>query len=93
MEDDHLNKLEFEKDKKRSVFAVFDGHGGREVAKYTAKYLEDIIKTNTAYKSGEVCEGLRQSFLEIDVKLEAEDGQTELADMKNKDPPKKSPLL
>jgi serine/threonine protein phosphatase PrpC len=56
------------------VFAVFDGHGGREVAKYTAKYLEDIIKTNTAYKSGEVCEGLRQSFLEIDVKLEAEDG-------------------
>ena len=54
-----MNKVDFDSDKKRSLFAVFDGHGGQEVAKYTAKHLEGIIKSNDAYKNGEVLEGLR----------------------------------
>jgi len=82
MEDDHMTKLDFDSDKKRSVFAVFDGHGGREVAVYTAKHLEKIIKDNEAYSSGEVCEGLRQSFLEVDKKLEKDGGMDELAELK-----------
>lgn len=36
-EDAHLSALDF--DNNSSLFGVFDGHGGSEVAKYAALYL------------------------------------------------------
>jgi protein phosphatase 1G len=37
MEDSHISNLNFDEDK--AIFGVFDGHGGKEVAKYVEKYF------------------------------------------------------
>lgn len=42
MEDSHILNLKFEEN--GNLFGVFDGHGGREVAVYTRKYLEELLK-------------------------------------------------
>ena len=42
-------------DNKKALFGVFDGHGGSEVAKYTKKYLEDIIRDTNEYKDRDYC--------------------------------------
>jgi serine/threonine protein phosphatase PrpC len=36
-----------------SLFAVYDGHGGSEVAKYCALHLPEFIKENSVYISGD----------------------------------------
>lgn len=51
------------------MFAVFDGHGGREVAHYCKKHYENILLANEEFKKGNFKESLRQSFLEVDNKL------------------------
>ena len=68
-------------DDKKALFGVFDGHGGSEVAKYTKKYLEDIIRDTNEYKDRDYCQSMRRSFLRIDERLK-EDGCSELGQMK-----------
>jgi serine/threonine protein phosphatase PrpC len=47
---------------------VFDGHGGQEVAKFTKKCFPDILRKESLFTEGEnVKEGLRRSFLNVDV--------------------------
>jgi len=75
------------------VFGVFDGHGGREVAIFTQSHYEDILKRNENYKAGNYKEALRESFLQVDKEIAAEDGQEELANMKKKSPPNRAPLF
>lgn len=41
-EDAHISNLEFGEN--QAIFAVFDGHGGREVAKYSQNHFEEILK-------------------------------------------------
>jgi serine/threonine protein phosphatase PrpC len=38
MEDAHITDLKFDNDSEKAMFAVFDGHGGREVAAYCGNY-------------------------------------------------------
>ncbi|XP_037084766.1 probable protein phosphatase 2C 21 [Pollicipes pollicipes] len=49
-----------------ALFAVYDGHGGHEVAAYTAQTLPGCIQRNPLYSAGQVREGLRQAFLDFD---------------------------
>ena len=37
-------------DENTSFFAVFDGHGGKEVALYAGRHLPQILKDTKSYK-------------------------------------------
>lgn len=52
-----------------SLFAVYDGHGGHEVAIYTAKKLPNFIKSRKDYRMGKIEEGLADAFVEFDKTL------------------------
>ena len=66
-EDAHISNLEF--DQNQALFAVFDGHGGREVAHYAKKHFEKILKSEDNYIKGDLKEALRKGFLKVDESL------------------------
>ncbi|XP_018329466.1 probable protein phosphatase CG10417 isoform X2 [Agrilus planipennis] len=66
-EDSHNCILEY--DKNTSLFAVYDGHGGHEVAVYTSQMLPEFIKETEAYKSGNIEKALIDAFLNFDATL------------------------
>uniref|UniRef100_A0A8D3DED0 Protein phosphatase 1G n=1 Tax=Scophthalmus maximus TaxID=52904 RepID=A0A8D3DED0_SCOMX len=76
MEDAHNCIPEF--DEETAMFAVYDGHGGEEVALYCSKYLPDIIKEQKTYKDGKLQKALEDAFLAIDGKITTEDVIKEL---------------
>ena len=59
--------------------AVFDGHGGKEVAKYCALHLHAEFAQRAAYAGGRVEEALVESFLTMDVQIRSMAGRRELA--------------
>ncbi|XP_068176932.1 protein phosphatase 1G isoform X2 [Antennarius striatus] len=76
MEDAHNCILEF--DHETAMFAVYDGHGGEEVALYCSKYLPDIIKEQKTYKDGKLQKALEDAFLAIDSRMTTEEVIKEL---------------
>ncbi|KAF3686309.1 Protein phosphatase 1G [Channa argus] len=76
MEDAHNCIPDF--DEETAMFAVYDGHGGEEVALYSSKYLPDIIKEQKAYKDGKLQKALEDAFLAIDSRITTEDVIKEL---------------
>ncbi|KAK2588023.1 hypothetical protein KPH14_004097 [Odynerus spinipes] len=66
-EDAHNCCIDF--DKNVSLFAVYDGHGGHEVATYCARNLPDFIKQTEAYKRGDIRQALIDAFLGFDATL------------------------
>ncbi|RWS29327.1 putative protein phosphatase 2C 11-like isoform X1 [Leptotrombidium deliense] len=66
-EDAHTCILDFDTD--TSLFAVFDGHGGAEVAIYSAKNLPQVLKQLPAYKEDRIAEALEEAFLKFDSSL------------------------
>ena len=67
MQDAHNAILSY--DDYSSLFAVYDGHGGHEVAIYTAKKLPNFIKSRKDYRMGKIEEGLADAFVEFDKTL------------------------
>jgi protein phosphatase 1G len=65
-QDAHNCILDFDKDV--SLFAVYDGHGGAEVAQYASENLPALVK-NDLYKDGEYKEALIKAYLEFDDSL------------------------
>ena len=65
-------------DDNSSLFAVYDGHGGHEVAVYTAKKLPNYLKTRKDYRSGAIESGLVDGFVEFDRTLTERDVVREL---------------
>lgn len=74
------------------MFAVFDGHGGGEVAKYSKRHFEEGLRQMEEFKQSDYKEGLRRGFLDIDVQLNS-GGLEEVAKTKRDNPPTKSPLM
>lgn len=64
LQDAHTCLLNFDTD--TSLFAVFDGHGGAEVAQYCAKYLPNFLKNIQEYKNGDLKSALEKAFIEFD---------------------------
>ena len=73
MEDDHIIEpnviIPGSKDI-ASVYAVFDGHGGKEVAVFCQYYfVEEMVKLDT-FRTGQYDKALAETFLKIDTLLE-----------------------
>lgn len=61
-----------------SLFAVYDGHGGSEVAQYTAMHLPKLLKDKESWKSGEYAKAIEEAFLEFDDILRSDEVLEEL---------------
>lgn len=72
-EDAHITALEFEPG--HSIFAVFDGHGGAEVAKFCEKHMIYELKADNDFKQKNYEQALRNVFLKIDKMLLTEQGK------------------
>ncbi|XP_022169006.1 probable protein phosphatase 2C 6 [Myzus persicae] len=65
-EDAHNCLLDF--DKSVALFAVYDGHGGAEVAQYAAEKLPSLVK-NTLYDDQDYEKALIKAFMDFDDSL------------------------
>ena len=72
-EDAHITALEFEPG--HSIFAVFDGHGGAEVAKFCEKHMIHELKADNEFRQKNYEQALRNVFLKIDKMLLTEQGK------------------
>lgn len=75
-QDAHICALDF--DTNTSLFAVFDGHGGSEVALYCSQKLPAFLKEVEAYKKGEYEQALKDAFIGFDATLVNDDVIDEL---------------
>ncbi|CAH1733074.1 probable protein phosphatase CG10417 [Aphis gossypii] len=75
-EDAHFSLLDF--DKNMSLFGVFDGHGGAEVARLAVEQLPDMIK-NQSFNVGDYENALKNAYLDFDAYLRS---KTALSRMK-----------
>ncbi|KAB0795291.1 hypothetical protein PPYR_12130 [Photinus pyralis] len=78
-EDAHNCLLDF--DVNTALFAVYDGHGGHEVAHYCAQKLPDFIKSCEPYKSNDLEKALEESFLGFDATIETPKVITQLKEI------------
>lgn len=53
-------------DDNTSLFAVYDGHGGAEIAVYCSKYLPEFLKKLESYQDGRLKDALIEGFLKFD---------------------------
>jgi len=72
MEDSHISSPDL--DENISLFAVFDGHGGAEVAKFCSDNFAKELKANNNYKEGNYALALQEAFLKMDEILMGENG-------------------
>ncbi|KAF1870189.1 hypothetical protein Lal_00017770 [Lupinus albus] len=66
-------------DESTSFFGVFDGHGGKAVSKFCAKYLHQQVLKHEAYIAGDLGTSLQKSFLRMDEMMLGQRGWRELA--------------
>ncbi|KAJ3124814.1 Protein phosphatase 2C 2 [Nowakowskiella sp. JEL0407] len=69
MEDAHTTILRLVEEKKVSFFAVYDGHGGANVAQYAGKHLHTRIAKEKEFEKGEYSAALKNGFLNFDVDI------------------------
>ncbi|CAD8201951.1 unnamed protein product [Paramecium pentaurelia] len=80
MEDAHISKLDIEPGV--SLFAVFDGHGGKEVAIFAENHFQEELLKNQNYKNKNYKQALIDTFMQIDELLLRPEGQEELIKIK-----------
>lgn len=71
MEDAHICRLNIVEGV--HLFAVFDGHGGSEVAKFCSKHFVDSILENENFKKKNYSEALDDTFHEMDRMMRKDD--------------------
>jgi protein phosphatase 1G len=65
-EDAHNVVLSFDGDPRKALFAVYDGHGGAEVAKYCADFFPDFLRAHPLFLQREFEKCLAPAFLAFD---------------------------
>ncbi|KAH3734017.1 hypothetical protein DPMN_040456 [Dreissena polymorpha] len=71
-EDAHNCISDFDPETQTSLFAVYDGHGGSEVAQYAAAHFPEFLRTLELYRDGQLDEALQEAFLGFDLTLKDE---------------------
>lgn len=66
------------------LFAVLDGHGGAEVAKFVATFLPQELKSLDHFQQGKLAEGLTAAFHRMDERLQSEEGRAHLESLRPK---------
>ncbi|KAL7170956.1 hypothetical protein ACSBR2_035752 [Camellia fascicularis] len=77
MEDAHTAYLDL--DTSTSFFGVYDGHGGKVVAKFCAKFLHQQVLKHEAYLAGDVGTSVQKAFFRMDEMMRGQRGWRELA--------------
>ncbi|PQQ21013.1 putative protein phosphatase 2C 60 [Prunus yedoensis var. nudiflora] len=77
MEDAHAAYPDL--DASTSFFGVYDGHGGKVVAKFCAKYLHRQVLKNEAYAAGDIGTSVQKAFFRMDEMMRGQRGWRELA--------------
>ena len=67
------------------LFAVFDGHGGPEVAAFCAQHFVEELKANPKFASETYGEALQETFLRIDEMLQMPEHREELRKLRESD--------
>ena len=75
MEDAHLSA---QIDNDTTIFGVFDGHGGKEVAIFVANHFVNELKKNNNFKKKDFIKALKETFLALDKIMETPNGMKEL---------------
>ncbi|KAG8730824.1 Protein phosphatase 2C 2 [Ceratobasidium sp. 414] len=71
MEDAHTTVLKLDEHTDNAFFAVFDGHGGSTVAKYSGKHVHERLKAEADYQNKDYKTALKRAFLGTDDDLRA----------------------
>jgi protein phosphatase 1G len=79
MEDSHIAHIDLTPGSGVSLFGVFDGHGGQEVALYVKKHFAKELVKLASFKSKCYKEALEECFLKMDELMESKQGKEELA--------------
>jgi protein phosphatase 1G len=82
MEDAHSALLDL--DTETAFFGVFDGHGGRVVAKFCAKYLHSQVLKAEAYSAGDLGTAVHKAFFRVDEMMRGQRGWRELSALGDK---------
>ncbi|KAL7055850.1 hypothetical protein AAHC03_022898 [Spirometra sp. Aus1] len=84
-EDAHNCLLDFDPKRKAAYFAVYDGHGGAEVAKYCAENLPDFVREQSAYIEEPVNPStlLKNAFVDFDSTLVSPEVKSKLWSITN----------
>ncbi|KAK4435749.1 putative protein phosphatase 2C 60 [Sesamum alatum] len=77
MEDAHAALPDL--DTSTSFFGVYDGHGGKVVAKFCAKYLHQQVLKHEAYLAGDIGTSVQKAFFRMDEMMRGQRGWRELA--------------
>jgi len=77
MEDAHAAVLDLDEtggQNSNAFFAVYDGHGGQNAAKYSGTGVHEKLVTEDAYKSQSYVEALKRTFLDVDEDMKLVEG-------------------
>lgn len=79
MEDAHVAAVGLPKH--TNVFGVFDGHGGKEVAKFVALHFTEELQKSDQFKKNDMANALKRTFLGLDELMLLEESQEELVEL------------
>ena len=83
MEDAHIALAKVSANEDMALFAVFDGHGGAEVANFCAKYMVPELMKLASFGKGDYDSALKQAFHRIDTMLVDESYANEIASVRH----------
>lgn len=83
MEDAHSTLPSLDPD--TAFFAVYDGHGGQEVALYCREKLPEKLKSDPEFTAGKVGEALKKIFLELDDDVRGSAAASEMKELLRKE--------